>query len=389
VLIVWLALFGALATALVLSLWALAPRDTRRERIRAGGLRRAVRALRAGAVTGIANLAGWPHYVEVLVGAYRREDPTQRDAPVVWRCGKATLTHLRGEGSRNTSVLVVHSMVSQPTILDLTESRSLIRQIQAAGYDTFLLDWGDYDADEAGQGLAEHTALLRDAEEFVRSTSASGRVQEVAYCLAGMLAVESAAVDPKPWLNSLVAIAPPFDLGVPGGLQPVLSHRWLRPSLLLDGNGCVPAAVVREAFHALRPQAIRTVWARIRFARLLTPEDKEFHAAMAHWSWEQRSLPGALFFDLIDLFRSNELLATANRDLLQKLRVPMLLVIAERDHIVPSGSSHALTTVVAAQVTVRNVAAGHVSMVVGRAARETVWPALLEWLETHDSKRRR
>ncbi|MEY2426872.1 MAG: poly[(R)-3-hydroxyalkanoate] polymerase subunit PhaC, partial [Actinomycetota bacterium] len=290
--------------------------------------------------------------------------------------------------SRTTPVLVVHSMVSKPTILDLTESRSLVRHIQAAGYDTFLLDWGDYDGDEAGHGLAKHTALLRDAEEFVRATSSDGRVQEVAYCLAGMLAVESAANEPKPWLNSLVAIAPPFDLGVPGGLQPVLSHRWLRPALLLDGNGCVPAAVVREAFHALRPQAIRTVWARIRYAKRLTAEDKDFHAAMAQWSWEQRSLPGALFFDLIDLFRSNELVETGNRDALRKLGVPMLLVIAERDHIVPSGSSHALTTVVGAEVTVRNVAAGHVSMVVGRAAQETVWPALLEWLEAHDAKRR-
>ncbi|MEY2426585.1 MAG: hypothetical protein QOI61_2157, partial [Actinomycetota bacterium] len=28
-----------------------------------------------------------------------------------------------------------------------------------------------------------------------------------------------------------------------------------------------------------------------------------------------------------------------------------------------------------------------VSMVVGRAAQETVWPALLEWLEAHDAKR--
>jgi polyhydroxyalkanoate synthase subunit PhaC len=389
VLIVWLALFVAFVTAVAVGSWWLAPRDTARERIEASGLRRAARSLRGTAVTAVANVAGWPHYIEVLAGAYRREEMPRLDTRVVWRAGKAALTHLPGDGSRKTPVLVVHSMVSQPTILDLTESRSLVRQIQAAGYDTFLLDWGDYDADEAAHGLAEHTALLREAEEFVRATSRSGRVQEIAYCLAGMLAVESAAGEPKPWLNSLIAIAPPFDLGVPGGLQPVLSHRWLRPALLLDGNGCVPAAVVREAFHALRPQAIRTVWARIRYAKRMTAEDKDFHAAMAHWSWEQRSLPGALFFDLIDLFRSNELLATGNRDLLHKLGVPMLLVIAERDHIVPSGSSHALTTVVGKQVTVRNVAAGHVSMVVGRAARETVWPALLEWLATHDAKRRR
>ncbi len=388
-LIVWLALFVALMTALAVGSWWMAPRDTARKRIQARGLRRAFRAFRAAAVTAIANAAGWPHYVEVLTGAYRRDERRPQEAQVVWRNGKAALTNLPGDGRRKTPVLVVHSMVSQPTILDLTESRSLVRHIQAAGYDTFLLDWGNYDGDEAKHGLAEHTTLLREAEEFVRSTSRGGRIQEVAYCLAGMLAVESAAGEPKPWLNSLVAIAPPFDLGVPGGLQPVLSHRWLRPTLLLDGDGCVPAAVVREAFHALRPQAIRTVWTRIRHAKKMTPEDKQFHAAMAHWSWEQRSLPGALFFDLIDLFRSNELLATGNRQLLHKLGVPMLLVIAERDHIVPSGSSHALTTVVGKEVTVKNVAAGHVSMVVGRAARETVWPALLDWLETHDAKLRR
>ena len=98
---------------------------------------------------------------------------------------------------------------------------------------------------------------------------------------------------------------------------------------------------------------------------------------MASWAWTHRWLPGALFFDIVDLYRDNPLVRSGA---LASLDVPMLVAIAERDHIVPSGSSHALTKVAGLDVRVANVASGHVSMVVGTQARTTFWPALVEFL---------
>jgi poly(3-hydroxyalkanoate) synthetase len=128
---------------------------------------------------------------------------------------------------------------------------------------------------------------------------------------------------------------------------------------------------VREAFHAVRPQAIAAL--RLRIARRNDEEYREFYAAFARWAWTQRRLPGALLFDLVDLYRHNALK-------LGPIPQPMLLAIAERDHLVPSGASHVLTTVPGVKTTVVNVASGHVSMVVGTAAKATMWPALVDFL---------
>ncbi|MBW3667627.1 MAG: hypothetical protein KY443_00320 [Actinobacteria bacterium] len=95
---------------------------------------------------------------------------------------------------------------------------------------------------------------------------------------------------------------------------------------------------------------------------------------MARWTWEQRRLPGALFFDLVDLYRSNELLGALDR-----LDVPLFMAVAERDHIVPWASSAALTRVPGVALESLVFPGGHVSTLVG-AGRTRLWPALCDWL---------
>ena len=63
--------------------------------------------------------------------------------------------------------------------------------------------------------------------------------------------------------------------------------------------------------------------------------------AMARWSWEQTDLPGAVFLDLVALHRTNALAkgewaTPAGLVDPDRLRMPLLVVYSERDHIVAS-----------------------------------------------------
>ncbi|MEY2417936.1 MAG: poly[(R)-3-hydroxyalkanoate] polymerase subunit PhaC [Actinomycetota bacterium] len=374
-----LAIAFAAGVAIVI---ALTPRATDRRTLRPNVVVRAFRVVRSVWVRALLFPIGWPHLVDLFLGAAAPHVPSA--AETVWQRGSTRVLRYVGVVSHKEPVLVVHSLVTKASILDLVEGRSLTQNVADNGFDVYLLDWGDVGRTESLLGLSEYGDVLRAAEQAVLDASGAARVHVIAYCLGSTLVLRDRAANPRESVASLSLLAPLADFAVPGGLRPILSWRWLRPSLVLDGDSCIPAAVVRESFHALRPQAVAAM--RLRVARRHDPEYCRFYAAFARWAWDQHRLPGALFYDLVDLYRGD---APFELGALAAIKQPVWVAIAERDHLVPSGASHALTTIAGLDVAVVNVASGHVSMIVGTAAKQTVWPALVSFLERQQPVRRR
>lgn len=371
---------GAFAVAFGLvvltAAWLRVPIHTDRRLLRPRPLRRLARWARSLAVRFALGVVAWPHVVDLLLRTkHTRVATTPKDE--AWRRGNTVLWRYRRPGPPRHAepVLLVHSLVTEPWILDLTRRRSLVRALLADGFDVYLLDWGKVGRRQAGDGLDEYGEALLTAEEQVLRISDADRLHVVAYCLGATLALLRLVAEPALEVASFTAIAPPVDLGVPGGFRSTLGNRRLRPVLALDGGSCVPAAVIRESFHLLRPMALRTIWHRLR--RYRPGEQAAYHAAMARWTWEHRRLPGALFFDLVDLYRTNGLV-----DLLPDLTLPVFLAVAERDHIVPWASSAVLRQLPNSTVDTLVCPSGHVSMLVGTSAQEQLFPALCQWLAT-------
>jgi poly[(R)-3-hydroxyalkanoate] polymerase subunit PhaC len=330
-------------------------------------------------------MLGWPHVVDLMLGV--------SGAPVastpcdkVWESGPATLWRYRGARRHAEPVLLVHALVTKPWILDLTPSRSLVGSLVDEGFDVWLLDWPD--APSAADGLSAYAQALMAAEAEVLRICRASRLHLAGYCSGGTLVLARAAARLDPSLASIAAIAAPVDFGVPGGMRTLLASRWLKPALALDASSCVPPAVVRESFHALRPSALRTVWRRMRLPSSAEAEDA--YASLARWAWEQRPIPGRLFFDLVDLYRTNALIEgdlrlDGRRADLKNIDVPVLLTLAARDHIVPGASSLALTTVGGISVEVITAPSGHVSMISGTSAKTVLIPALVAWLQKHQA----
>lgn len=357
---------------------ALAPTvmATDRSRVLVTGAARALRTCRSLVIRMAAWPIGWPHLVDLAFGAGRLQVLTPSDR--VWRKGPATLFRYRGTPTQKEPVVVVHSLVTKPWILDLTPERSLVKMLVDQGFDVYLLDWGDAEEDEATMTMADYGELLRAAEKVVLAESRRKRLHEVSYCMSATLLMQTLAADKASHVGSLSVIAPPVDFGVRNGFQRAMTHRHFRPALALDSDGLVPRVVIREGFHLLRPMAIKAM--RLRWARRNDAEYCEFYAAMARWAWTQRRLPGAAMFDMVDLFRQNPFMPTDGPSPLASIKVPMFAAIAERDHIVPPDASHAIERIDGLSVEVINVPSGHVSMIVGTAGRTVLWPALADFL---------
>ena len=360
-------------------------RATDRRWLRHGPFRTVYRGLRSAALRYLLWWASWPHLVEHLVP--RLTAPVMATPNVVvWRHGRATVSRFGvWTGPRSgDAVLVVHSVVTRPWILDLLPGRSVVGALVETGYDVYLLDWGDPRRDDATQqGFAGHATVLAEAVRQVAAHSATGRVHVVGYCMGATLALAAVgAWGPGP-IASLVLVAPPYDWEVPGGTAGIVRRPAFMPVLALDGDSCIPAAYVRETFHLLRREVLKAA-----FARLMRRRDREFQTvagALARWTWEQRRVPGALWFDVVDMIRGNTMLngtlAVGDAPVdLSRVTIPTLIVVTDRDHIVPIASSLALTRAIPHAEVVRSPA-GHVSMLMGKESRTVTVPALLEWLQ--------
>jgi polyhydroxyalkanoate synthase len=357
-------------------------RRTERRWLRARGPHRAFRAWRTWVARYLLWWWSWPHVVDTLLGTHRvRVMPTPGN--LRWRRGTATLVRLGPwERPPGEPVVLVHSVVTRPWILDLLPGRSLAEGLLAAGHDVYLLDFGDPGRGQAGDGLDAYVRLLGEGLRAAAAYSPTGRVHVVGYCMGATLALCAVGAWGAGPVASLALVAPPYDTEVPGGMATVLRRPELTPVLALDGDGCVPAAYVREGFHLLRRRSVRYALSRLRRRR-----DRDFQrvaSALSRWAWEQRRVTGAMWFDLVDLFRTNALVhgrvtVDGAPVVLSGIDVPVTILVTDRDHIVPIGSSLALTRVLPHAEVVR-CPAGHVSMLMGHESRTVLLPALDAWL---------
>ncbi len=329
----------------------------------------------------------WPHVLNrLLPGPPRAHLATP--ASLVWAAGTATVTRSDPPPTGPAEpVLVVHSLITRPWILDLMPGRSLVAGLRDAGLDTHLLDWGDpAPAAVPGVGWDESAELLGAAIRELAHRSPTGRVHVVGYCMGATLALATTAAYGAGPVASLSLIAPPVDTQVPGGMGDILRSPTLTPVLALDGTGRVPPWVLREAFHVLRRKTVLLTLARLR--RRSDREFQQITGALDRWAWEQRPLAGRLAFDIVDLYRGNtmvggELTVGGAPVDLAAVDLPVLVAVTDRDHIVPIASSLALTRLLPAEPAVVRCPGGHVSMLMGTESRTTLLPALTDFLRKH------
>lgn len=372
---------GATIITGAIAWWLVLPSDTAKDLVKPSPFSYVARLGRTLAARPILWLMSWPHALERLV---RGTPPEATPSTVIWNDGPAELRRYTREGGR--PVLIVHSLVSSAALLDLTPTRSLVRHLRESGFDVFLLDWGRPGKADCNDGFEQYVARLIQAERVAMNASGSDHLQLIGYCAGATLALMRLGAKPHPSIRSFAALAPPVDMEAPapGGMRVVLGADWLKPILALDHRGCVPGQLIREAFHILKPKALATVRELLRHRR--DPMFVSEYLALSRWTWNQPAVPGAAFFDLVDMFRANSLQAGTmklGRDpvVLSSIRLPTFVAVASRDHIVPTGSSLSLDGRLGGSVETMICQTGHVAMITGDRGRTQLWPRLVGWLE--------
>jgi len=296
-------------------------------------------------------------------------EPRPDPMPAVATAGRAVL---RDYGGAGRPVVVVPSLINPPDVLDLLPEASLLRWLATQGVRPLLVDWGEPSPQEAALDIAGHveTLLLPLMEAAGEDAALAG------YCLGGTMALAAAAIRPP---RSLALIASPWRFaGFPDEARRGLAEIWDQARPTAETMGLLPVEVLQAAFWRLDPA--RTVEKFIHFSRMAgDAEAVRRFVTLEDWANDGAPLTPAAGRELSEAMFGRDDPGEGRWQVAGRtidptaLACPVLDIVSTTDRIVPAASSVGIGERV-------TLAQGHVGMVVGGRARDSLWRILAEWL---------
>jgi polyhydroxyalkanoate synthase len=315
----------------------------------------------------------------VLEGVRRYQDapapPPMPPMAEIARRGGVRLLAVGGPAD-GPLLVVVPSLINAPAVLDLAPGRSLVRHLAGRGHRVLLVDWGPMRTAERRLGLAG----LVSARLAPLLGQLDGPIRLLGYCLGGTLALAAGQLL-GPRLERIALIATPwhFDgFGPEARLRALETWSTIRP--IGRGLGAVPVSLLNPLFWSLDEAAVLS-----KFEALARRPKDDPHlgwfAAVEDWANSGAPLTVPAARDLFvagfgtDRIGRGQWKVAGQRIAPERLCAPILDFGATRDRIVPPDARVRLPG-----IDRRDVASGHVGMVVGGGARESLWEPLSNWL---------
>jgi polyhydroxyalkanoate synthase len=308
---------------------------------------------------------------------------------LVWTRNKSRLYRYvpRGTPRYPIPLLLVYSLINRPHVLDLQPGASLVEYLLDRGFAVYLLDWGEWGPEDRRVTLDDLVLeyLPRAARRTLRDAGAPA-LSLLGYCMGGTLMLIWAALHPEAPVRNLICLAAPVDFAQAG-----LFSLWLQPEhfdvdAIVDTLGNVPPGIVDFGARMLRPLGTLGTYVKL-WDRVMDDAYVQSWQAMNRWVNEGVPFPGEAFRQWVkEFYRANklaggELTIGGRRVDLRDVRASILSISAEVDDITPFESTNVVLDLVgSADRTGLALPGGHVSMVVGRSARTSLWPQLADWL---------
>jgi polyhydroxyalkanoate synthase len=282
-------------------------------------------------------------------------------------------------------LMLVMSIVSKPYVFDLTHGQSLIEYLVQAGFDVYLIDWGTPRSEHSSVSIDDYVAdWIPDCISQVQRHSGEREISLLGYCLGGILTLLYAALEPKGPVKNLPLLTTPINSE---GME---MQRQLAAGIdadrMIDMLGNVPTEVVQAGFQIQRP--LQTTAGQLMLMNKST--DREFikvHMRLVRWGDEALPIPGETFRQMHhDIFLENKIVrgefkVRGRKMNLRDIRVPVLHVLAQHDHVVPYPAARDVIQLVGSRDKEEWVIpGGHVSVVTGLGAVTRTWPRLAAWL---------
>ncbi|HEY1508826.1 MAG TPA: alpha/beta fold hydrolase [Solirubrobacteraceae bacterium] len=320
-----------------------------------------------------------------------RVDRAPKD--VIWSRDRVTLYRYRLDEPRyEPPVVIFLGLVSRSYVFDLLPENSFVRELAKAGFNVYLIDWGEPDAVDGDNSFETYVDYyLPRALAAVRDDAGATEVNVMAYCMGAMLALMLLGSRSDVPVRALVLLAPPIDFAKMTVLLTPFRTPVLEPDSLIDERGLVPADVMRNAFQVRKPTSEIVHYVNV-WQKLWDDKQLEGYTALTQWGRHHIPFPGRMFRQMVDMFVRDNAFRNGTARVggrpvnLAEIRQPVLSIVAERDEIVPIEAAELGSLLTSSDFTEVRIPAGHVGLVMGRASAAVTIPALTEWLAQHSDE---
>ena len=308
---------------------------------------------------------------------------------VVYEENKLELLHYepRTEEQHGVPILITYALINKPFILDLQSDRSVVRRLLEAGHDIYLVDWNEPSRLDQHLTLSDYiNRYIDNCVDVVREQSGQDSINILGYCMGGTMSAVYAALYPEKVRNlGLMAAGLCFE-ETGGVLEDWGSADYYDPKDVTDALGNVPAEMLDDGFAVMDP-VDNYLSKYVGFYDNM--EDDDFatnFARMERWLGEGIDVAGDAYVEFLEkIYQDNELhngemeLDGEHVDLAE-VDMPVLLLMGEYDHLIPSESSKPFLDVIPSEdTTAIEYPTGHIGLSVSSASHEDVWPRAAQW----------
>lgn len=338
-------------------------------------------------VKGIENLSSLREE-DIQIGVSPKEAVYREDKLVLYRFQPMV------EQPLSIPVLIVYALVNRPFMVDLQEDRSLVANLLKLGLDVYLIDWGYPSRADRWLTLDDYiNGYINNCVDAVRARHGTEKINLLGICQGGTFSLCYSAIYPEKVKNAIAMVAP-IDFHIPNALLNMrggstLGAEALDVDLMVNALGNVPGDFLNLEFLTLKPQQLG-LQKYLDFPEIMESEEKLLNfMRMEKWIFDSPDQAGEAYRQFIkDFYQGNKLikgeLEIGDRHVdLQNVRMPILNIYAEKDHLVPPASSLALEQYVGSQdYTARSFPVGHIGMYVSGKVQRDLPPAIVNWLQS-------
>jgi polyhydroxyalkanoate synthase len=331
---------------------------------------------------------------DVQIGTTPKQEVFRQDKTVLYRYEPLA------ERTIDVPVLVVYGLVGRYTMADLQEDRSLIRNMLGQGVDLYAVDWGHATRTDRWLTLEDYIdGYLHACVEFICRQQQVDQVTLLGICEGGVFTLCYAALYPERVKGLVLTITPvDFHGDLEEGLDEGranfgLINLWTRSlapediDRLIEANGNLPGDMLSFVFSMMTPLNSLTKY-NLGLLDVMDDDKKLLNfLRMEKWLADRPDHPGEAAKQwLKDLYQENKLVKNefelgGRRIDLRHIRMPVLNVFAQDDHIIPPRSSQALRNRIGTDdYTEIPLPGGHVGVFVSGKSQGILGTGIVKWL---------
>ena len=324
---------------------------------------------------------------DIQIGVTPKEEVYREDKVVLYRFTPKV------EHSLNIPILIVYALVNRPYIVDLQEGRSLVANLLNLGMDVYITDWGYPSRSDRFLTLDDYiNGYINNCVDVVRDRHNLEQINLLGICQGGAFSLCYSSIYPEK-VKNLITMVTPVDFHTNEGLLNVwggstLGSQALDVDLMVDTLGNIPGDFMNLEFLMLKPFQLG-IQKYIDLLDTIESEDKLLNfLRMEKWIFDSPDQAGEAYRQFMkDFYQGNKLIKGEieigdKRVNLENIRIPILNIYAEQDHLVPPASSLALEKYIGSEdYTVRSFPVGHIGMYVSSKVQRDLPPTLVDWLK--------